>query len=63
MSDFLLEQTLSGQEETITAELRAHRGQATDLRGYDLTEREKVAAAMHPSPTLDRLLDPLQAVG
>lgn len=63
MSDVLPAQTLSGQEETITAELRAHRGQATDLGGYDLTVPEKVAAAMRPSTTLNRLLDPLQAVG
>ncbi|WP_424971790.1 NADP-dependent isocitrate dehydrogenase [Dinoroseobacter sp. S76] len=58
-----LARALSGQEETITAELRAHRGQATDLGGYYLTVPEKVAAAMRPSPTLNRLLDPLQAVG
>jgi isocitrate dehydrogenase len=42
---------------TIEDELRAAQGAPVDLGGYYRPDRAKVAAAMRPSPTLNRLLD------
>ncbi len=50
---------LAKNEETINAELLAAQGAPVDLGGYYMPDEAKVAAAMRPSPTLNRIIDAL----
>ncbi|MEL6161356.1 MAG: NADP-dependent isocitrate dehydrogenase [Cyanobacteria bacterium J06623_5] len=47
---------LSDQESTILSELNAAQGQAADIGGYYLTDREKTRDAMRPSTTFNNII-------
>ena len=51
-----LRDSLAAAQDTISAELMAGRGQAVDVGGYYRTDREKAAAVMRPSATLNALI-------
>ena len=50
---------LSTQEQTINDELIGAQGSPVDLGGYYKPDADKAAAAMRPSPTLNRIIDAL----
>jgi isocitrate dehydrogenase len=54
-------QELAANEERILAELNAAQGSPQDVGGYYMPDPERAAAAMRPSPTLNRLIDGLLA--
>jgi isocitrate dehydrogenase len=49
--------SLAANEQTVAAELLAAQGSAVDMGGYYRPDTERVARAMRPSATLNRLID------
>ncbi len=56
-----LAQQLSESETKIVAELTAAQGQPIDIGGYYLADQQKVAAAMRPSETFNRVIASLDS--
>ena len=54
-----LAQQLAKKEKEIVDELNAAQGDATDIGGYYLTDKQKVEQMMRPSPTLNEAVDSL----
>ena len=54
-----LAESLAESEEAIVAELAEVQGSGVDIGGYYRPDPERVAAAMRPSETLNRLLETL----
>jgi isocitrate dehydrogenase len=55
-----LAKSLTDNEQTIIAELKAVQGQPADIGGYYLADKKKVTAVMRPSATLNAALDAIQ---
>jgi isocitrate dehydrogenase len=55
-----LAKSLTDNEQTIIAELKAVQGQPADIGGYYLADKKKVTAVMRPSATLNAALDAVQ---
>ncbi len=56
-----LAEHLVANEQAIVEELRVVQGQAVDIGGYYLADKEKVTAVMRPSATLNGILDAMGA--
>jgi isocitrate dehydrogenase len=52
-------QQLEQQEQTIVTELNGVQGRPVEIGGYYHPDPNKTAAAMRPSPTLNRIVDSL----